>query len=55
MRVCGFTSDPSLRRLAGVQGALVLLVVAAVLVASPTASAKRKTPSSGRARTCVRE
>jgi hypothetical protein len=42
MRVCGFTSDPSLRRLAGVQGALVLLVVAAVLVASPTASAKRK-------------
>jgi hypothetical protein len=42
MRVCGFTSEPGLGRLAGVRGALVLLVVAVVLVASPTAGAKRK-------------
>src|SRR5438309_3444236 len=42
MRVCGFTSESGLGRLAGVRGALVLLVVALVLVASPTAGAKRK-------------
>ena len=42
MRVCGFTSEPRLRRSAGVQGALVLLIVAVFLVASPTAGAKRK-------------
>ena len=42
MRVCGFTSESGLGRLAGVRGALVLLVVAVVLVASPTAGAKRK-------------
>ena len=42
MRVCGFTSESGLGRSAGVRGALVLLVVAVVLVASPTAGAKRK-------------
>jgi hypothetical protein len=42
MRVYGFTSEPRLRRSAGVQGALVLLIVAAFLVASPTAGAKRR-------------
>ena len=42
MRLCGFTSEPRLRRSAGVQGALVVLVVAVFLVASPTAGAKRR-------------
>ena len=42
MSVCGFTSEPRLRRSAGVGSALVLLVVAVFLVASPTAGAKRK-------------
>ena len=42
MSVCGFTSEPRLRRSAGVASALVLLVVAVFLVASPTAGAKRK-------------
>ncbi len=42
MSVCGSTSEPRLRRSAGVGSALVLLVVAVFLVASPTAGAKRK-------------
>ena len=42
MSVCGFTSEPRLRRSAGVASALVLLVVAVFLVAGPTAGAKRK-------------
>src|SRR5213594_1196863 len=41
MSLRGFTSEPRLRRSPGVKSALVLLVVA-VLVASPTASAKRR-------------
>ena len=42
MSVCGFTSEPRLRRSAAVGSALVLLVVAIILVASPTAGAKRR-------------
>src|SRR5438270_5153324 len=42
MRVCGFTSESGLGRSAGVRGALALLVAAVVLVAGPTAGAKRK-------------
>ena len=42
MSLCGFTSEPRLRRSVGVRSALVLLVVAVFLVASPTAGAKRR-------------
>jgi hypothetical protein len=42
MSVCGFTSESRLRRSAGLRSALVLLVVAIFLVASPTAGAKRR-------------
>src|SRR5256886_14934340 len=42
MSLCGFTSEPRLRRSVGVRSALVLLVVALILVASPTAGAKRR-------------
>jgi len=42
MTVDGSTSEPRLRRSAGVRSALALLVVATILVASPTAGAKRK-------------
>jgi hypothetical protein len=42
MRVRGFTSEPRLRRSVGVRSALVLLVVAIVLAAGPTAGAKRR-------------
>ena len=42
MSMCGFTSEPRLRRSAGVRSGLVLLVVAIILVASPTAGAKRR-------------
>jgi hypothetical protein len=42
MPACGFTSEPRLRRSAGVPSALVLLVVAVFLVATPTAGAKRR-------------
>ena len=42
MSLCGFTSESRLRRPAEVRSALVLLVVAVFLVASPTAGAKRR-------------
>jgi len=42
MSVCGFTSEPRLRRSAGVRSTLVLLVVAVFLVAGATAAAKPK-------------
>ena len=42
MSMCGFTSEPRLRRSAGVRSGLVLLVVAIILVASPIAGAKRR-------------
>ena len=42
MSMCGFTSEPRLRRSAGVRSILVLLVGVVILAASPAAGAKRR-------------
>ena len=42
MSMCGFTSEPRLRRSAGVRSILVLLVGVVILAASPAADAKRR-------------
>ena len=42
MSMCGFTSEPRLRRSAGVRSILVLLVGVVILAASPAAGATRR-------------